>query len=95
MLALNCPFRTVDRLPEQAQKDCRPKAIVVDSRAEGASEKQALGWYLDGRVSTFVGTHTHVGTVDAGILSNGTGFVTGVGTMWSINSVIGPSLIPY
>ena len=65
------------------------KATVVDFHAEATSEKQAMGWYLDGRVSAVLGTHTHVGTVDARVLTNGTGFVTDVGMTGPINSVIG------
>ena len=56
---------------------------------EATSEKQAMGWYLDGRVSAVLGTHTHVGTVDARILPRGTGFVTDVGMTGPYNSVIG------
>jgi metallophosphoesterase (TIGR00282 family) len=61
----------------------------VDFHAEATSEKQAMGWYLDGRVSAVVGTHTHVATADARILRNGTAFVTDVGMTGPYNSVIG------
>ena len=64
-------------------------AIVVDMHAEATSEKQALGWYLDGRVSGVFGTHTHVGTVDAKILPQSTAYLTDVGMTGPTNSVIG------
>jgi hypothetical protein len=67
----------------------KPRVIIVDFHAEATSEKQGLGWYLDGRVSAVLGTHTHVGTVDARILPRGTGYLTDVGMTGPINSVIG------
>jgi len=67
----------------------RPRIILVDFHAEATSEKQALGWYLDGRVSAVVGTHTHVPTADARILPRGTGYVTDLGMTGPVNSVIG------
>ncbi|MCI0821762.1 MAG: YmdB family metallophosphoesterase, partial [Chloroflexi bacterium] len=66
-----------------------PKAIVVDFHTEATSEQAALGWYLDGRVSAVVGTHTHVATADARILPQGTGFVTDLGMTGPVNSIIG------
>ena len=92
MPALDCPFRTVDRVLEEMTKDRSYKAIVVDFHAEATSEKQGMGWYLDGRVSAVVGTHTHVGTVDARVLTDGTGFVTDVGMTGPVNSVIGSDI---
>jgi len=85
MPALDCPFRAADRLlAEQGHR-----LVIVDFHAEATSEKGAMGWYLDGRVSAVVGTHTHVGTVDARILPRGTAFVTDVGMVGPIHSVIG------
>ena len=66
-----------------------PPVIVVDFHAEATSEKEALGWYLDGRVSAVVGTHTHVATADARILPKGTAYVTDLGMVGPINSIIG------
>jgi calcineurin-like phosphoesterase len=63
----------------------------VDFHAEATSEKNALGWYLNGRVSAVLGTHTHIGTVDARILPKGTAFVTDVGMVGPKESVIGDS----
>ena len=64
-------------------------AIVVDIHAEATSEKLALGFYLDGRVSLVAGTHTHVPTADARILDNGTAYITDVGMCGDFNSVLG------
>jgi metallophosphoesterase (TIGR00282 family) len=64
----------------------------VDFHAEATSEKQGLGWYLDGRVSAVLGTHTHVGTVDAKILPKGTAYLSDVGMTGPINSVIGSNV---
>jgi metallophosphoesterase (TIGR00282 family) len=89
MSPLDCPFRTADRVLEEAARGSPPKVIIVDFHAEATSEKQAMGWYLDGRVSAVVGTHTHVATADARILRNGTAFVTDVGMTGPYNSVIG------
>ncbi len=82
-----CPFRTMDALLEQVQD--KPPVVVVDFHAEATSEKVALGRYLDGRVSAVLGTHTHVGTIDAQILPRGTAYVTDIGMTGPIDSVIG------
>jgi len=82
-----CPFRTMDALLEQ-MKD-RPPVVVVDFHAEATSEKVALGRYLDGRVSAVLGTHTHVGTIDAQILPGGTAYVTDIGMTGPVDSIIG------
>jgi len=81
----DCPFRAMDQL---LAKD-NPDVIVVDFHAEATSEKQAMGWYLDGRVSAVFGTHTHVGTIDARILPRGTAYVTDIGMVGPMDSVIG------
>lgn len=87
-LAASCPFEQADILIEQAKKDCA-KIILVDFHAEATSEKRALGIYLDGKVSAFWGTHTHVQTNDAQILPNGTGYITDLGMTGPIQSVLG------
>ncbi len=84
--SLDCPFRTVDRILEETA-DCKIK--IVDFHAESTAEKRALGYYLDGRVSAFFGTHTHVQTADECILPNGTGYITDVGMTGPIESVLG------
>ena len=90
MNTLDCPFRTGDRLlAEQAGGPNAPRAVIVDFHGEATSEKQAMGWYLDGRVAAVVGTHTHVPTADARILPNGTAFVTDLGMAGPRDSVIG------
>ena len=81
------PFRTMDAL--LAQLENKPKIIIVDFHAEATSEKVALGRYLDGRVSAVLGTHTHVGTIDAMVLNAGTAYVTDIGMTGPVDSVIG------
>lgn len=90
---LGCPFRTADSCLNQIKR--KTKLIVVDMHAEATSEKQALGWYLDGRVTAVVGTHTHITTADQRILPQGTGYITDVGMTGPVNSVLGikPELI--
>ncbi|MFC1914281.1 TIGR00282 family metallophosphoesterase [Chloroflexota bacterium] len=83
----DCPFRTMDKL--LAELDPKPPVIIVDFHAEATSEKVAMGRYLDGRVSAVLGTHTHVGTVDAQIFPNGTAYLTDIGMTGPSNSVIG------
>ena len=94
MPPLDCPFRTADELLRGTEAPDRPKVIIVDFHAEATSEKQGLGWYLDGRVSAVFGTHTHVGTVDARILPRGTAYLTDVGMTGPVNSVIGSDTGP-
>lgn len=89
MPPLDCPFRTADRILAEAQESGLSPVIIVDFHAEATSEKQAMGWYLDGRVAAVLGTHTHVGTVDTRILPKGTAYVTDVGMTGPVNSVIG------
>ncbi len=86
----DCPFRAMDKLLNEI-KD-RPKTIVVDFHAEATSEKVALGYYLDGRVSAVVGTHTHIGTIDTRILPKGTAYVTDIGMTGPTHSVIGDDI---
>jgi len=92
MAPLDCPFRAADALLEKLKEEGGSKVIIVDFHAEATSEKQAMGWYLDGRVSGVFGTHTHVGTVDAKILPKGTAYLTDVGMTGPQDSVIGSSV---
>ncbi|MBM7644416.1 metallophosphoesterase (TIGR00282 family) [Scopulibacillus daqui] len=85
--ALDDPFRTADHLIEEARK--RTPMIFVDIHAETTSEKMALAWYLDGRVSAVVGTHTHVQTADERILPKGTAYLTDVGMTGPYDGIIG------
>jgi 2',3'-cyclic-nucleotide 2'-phosphodiesterase len=83
-------FRKADEVLE-AIREARPglRLIVVDMHAEATSEKQAMGWYLDGRVTAVLGTHTHVPTADERILPQGTAFQTDVGMTGPYESIIG------
>jgi metallophosphoesterase (TIGR00282 family) len=84
---LECPFRTADR--EIARLQMETPIILVDFHAEATSEKTSLGWYLDGRVSALIGTHTHIQTADERILPGGTAYLTDAGMTGSTDSVIG------
>jgi metallophosphoesterase (TIGR00282 family) len=83
----DCPFRAMDKL--LAELKHKPPVIIVDFHAEATSEKIAMGRYLDGRVSAVLGTHTHVGTIDAQLLPQGTAYVTDIGMTGPIDSIIG------
>jgi metallophosphoesterase (TIGR00282 family) len=87
MSTLECPFRTGDQTLREIPPEV--KVILVDMHAEATSEKLALGWHLDGRVSAVVGTHTHVQTADERILPRGTGYITDAGMTGPVDSVIG------
>lgn len=87
MDALDCPFRAADR--EVAALAAITPVIIVDFHAEATSEKSSLGWYLDGRVSAVVGTHTHVQTADERLLTAGTAYISDVGMTGAFDSVIG------
>ena len=87
MPLVNDPFRAADRILEELAG--RARVILFDVHAEATSEKMALGWYLDGRVSAVLGTHTHVATADARVLPGGTAFMTDVGMTGPYRSVIG------
>ncbi|KPK74631.1 MAG: metallophosphoesterase [candidate division Zixibacteria bacterium SM23_73] len=84
---IDCPFRIADREIEKIRE--QTKIIVLDLHAEATSEKMALGWYLDGKVSAVLGTHTHVQTADEMILPRGTAYITDVGMTGAHDSVIG------
>ncbi len=87
MKPLESPFRVAERL--LAELDDRVKVVFVDFHCEATSEKQALGFFLDGRVSAVVGTHTHAPTADERILPAGTAFQTDAGMTGPYESVIG------
>lgn len=84
---LDCPFSVADQLVEQARQ--RTKYIFVDFHAEVTSEKQALSWYLDGRISGLIGTHTHVQTGDERVLPQGTAYLTDVGMCGPSDGILG------
>jgi 2',3'-cyclic-nucleotide 2'-phosphodiesterase len=84
---LDCPFKAVDNL---IKKEAHPGIVsIVDFHAETTSEKQAMGWFLAGRASAVLGTHTHVQTADERILPGGTAYITDVGMCGSMDTVIG------
>jgi hypothetical protein len=87
MEALECPFRTALSAVEALYKEA--KVIIVDIHAEATSEKVALGWYLDGKASAVLGTHTHIQTADERILPQGTAYISDVGMTGPYDSVIG------
>ena len=87
MPALDCPFAVGEAAVEEAHK--QTKVVLVDFHAEATSEKQAFAWYMDGRVSAVVGTHTHVQTADERILPHGTAYITDLGMTGPYDSVIG------
>ncbi len=87
MPATDCPFRKADQI--LASLDSEVKVRFVDFHAEATSEKIAMGWYLDGRVSAVIGTHTHIATADTRILPNGTAYQTDAGMTGPYDSVIG------
>lgn len=86
---LECPFRAVEREIAACPLGQGADAILVDMHAEATSEKQAMGVFLDGRVSVVVGTHTHVPTADWRVLPKGTAFMTDAGMCGSYTSIIG------
>jgi metallophosphoesterase (TIGR00282 family) len=87
MFPIDCPFRTVKEEINRI-REVTP-IIIVDFHAEATAEKMAMGWYLNGRVSAVIGTHTHVQTADETILDKGTAYITDVGMTGPYNSVIG------
>ncbi|MDD2351274.1 MAG: TIGR00282 family metallophosphoesterase [Synergistaceae bacterium] len=93
MPPLDCPFRTAEKLIEKAETPC----IFVDFHAEASSEKKALAYWLNGKVSAIAGTHTHVQTSDEQVLSGGTAFISDVGMTGGHGGIIGmtaESVIP-
>lgn len=87
MESIDCPFQTADRLLAKEARDV--KVVVVDFHAEATSEKVAMGWHLDGRVSAVLGTHTHIQTADERVLPEGTAYITDTGMTGPYDSVIG------
>lgn len=85
MVSNDDPFRVADQL----LKEIKAKIIFVDMHAEATSEKISLGWYLDGRITALVGTHTHIPTADERVLPGGTAYITDVGMTGPYDSVIG------
>jgi len=88
---LDCPFRCADRALAEIHDS---RIIIVDLHAEATSEKIAMGFYLDGRVAAVVGTHTHVPTSDTRVLPRGTAYVTDLGMVGAVNSVLGMQYEP-
>ncbi len=87
LLNLDCPFRCADRAVKELSQQVN--CIFVDFHAETTSEKLAMGWYLDGRVSAVIGSHTHVPTADGRILPKGTAYLSDVGMTGAMDSVLG------
>ncbi len=83
------PFAVADQLLTRLKKDHPVKMTVVDFHAEATSEKNAMAWFLDGRVTLLAGTHTHVQTADERILDRGTAYITDVGMTGPVDGVIG------
>jgi metallophosphoesterase (TIGR00282 family) len=87
MPSIDCPYRTADALLEKIPPEVRIR--IVDIHAEATSEKRAIGWYLDGRVTAVLGTHTHVPTADETVQPKGTAYITDLGMTGPYDSVIG------
>ena len=85
---VDSPFEIVERVLAELEQD-PPKVTLVDFHTEATSEQGAMGWFLDGRISMLVGTHTHVATADTRVLPKGTAFVTDLGMTGPVNSVLG------
>ncbi|MFH1051480.1 MAG: TIGR00282 family metallophosphoesterase [bacterium] len=87
MQPIDCPFKAADFVIKTVSD--KTNIIIVDFHADATAEKMALGWYLDGRVSAIIGTHTHIPTSDCSILPKGTAYITDVGMTGSYDSVVG------
>ncbi|MEO0019131.1 MAG: TIGR00282 family metallophosphoesterase [candidate division WOR-3 bacterium] len=87
MKPIDCPFQRVQSLLEELNKTTR--LIIVDFHAEATAEKQGMGWFLDGKVSAILGTHTHIQTADERILPRGSAYITDVGMCGAFDSVLG------
>ncbi len=92
MYPLDCPFRKVEEILSEIKEKTR--IVIVDFHAEATSEKVAMGYFLDGKVSAVIGTHTHIPTADAKILREGTAYITDVGMVGPMESVIGRKVGP-
>ena len=87
MLPIDCPFRKAGEIVPELRRET--PIVLVDMHAEATSESQAMGWYLDGRVSAVIGTHRHVQTADERVLPGGTAYITDVGMTGPTEGVIG------
>ena len=87
MASVDCPFQAGESIVAEAKRAC--PVVLVDMHCDATSEKGAMGWFLDGRVSAVVGSHTHIQTADQRVLPQGTGYITDVGMCGPIDSVIG------
>jgi metallophosphoesterase (TIGR00282 family) len=87
MKSLECPFRVGEKCIEKLKE--QTKIVIVDFHAEATSEKMALGWFLNGKASAVLGTHTHIQTSDDRVLSEGTAYITDAGMTGPMDSVIG------
>ena len=87
MNEIDCPFRVASKHVNELRKETN--VVFVDFHAEATSEKMAMGWYLDGKVSAVIGTHTHVQTADERILPLGTAYITDAGMTGPHDSIIG------
>ena len=87
MLPIDCPFRKADEIVPELRRET--PIVLVDMHCEATSESQAMGWYLDGRVSAVVGTHRHVQTADERVLPGGTAYITDLGMTGPTDGVIG------
>ncbi|MFV9509774.1 TIGR00282 family metallophosphoesterase [Tepidibacillus sp. LV47] len=85
--AIDCPFKKAEEILESVRKET--SNILIDFHAEATSEKQAMGWFLDGKVSAVIGTHTHVQTADERILPKGTAYITDVGMVGPYDGILG------
>lgn len=91
MGTVDCPFRAVEQFVGEKKQGV---PAIVDFHAEATSEKVAMGWFLDGKVSVVLGTHTHIQTADERVLPNGTGYITDIGMTGPTDSVIGMDKSP-
>jgi len=87
MPPMDCPFRAINQILSELENLC--EIIIIDFHAEATSEKLALGWYLDGKVSCIAGTHTHIQTADERILPQGTAYISDLGMVGPWNSILG------
>jgi hypothetical protein len=87
MSCVNCPFHTANSIVPKMKAET--PIIFVDFHGEATSEKNAFAWYLDGKVTAVIGTHTHIQTADERILPKGTAFITDAGMVGAYDSIIG------
>jgi 2',3'-cyclic-nucleotide 2'-phosphodiesterase len=92
MQCMDCPFQSADKLIPTVRE--KAKIIIVDMHAEATSEKTAMGYFLDGKVTAVIGTHTHVMTADERILPNGTAYLSDAGMCGALDSIIGMTKEP-